>query len=207
MVSSVDNVRQWSTQTMLKVMKQTDQEQNATSGSFASRLLGDYGIDSSDDATDSGTYDLLNRIADQQDNDASSVETLKQPDSVMSPDFAAFIKQQLEAMKKEPGKAEQADSMLKALEAGTLTVADAAEGKSVQLVAPDKVSTQENKVTDLTSKDWGSFLRDHLTRENGGMFSRNKDGSYIDRQSGQNAFYGSLGDKSYYLTWPSSTTR
>lgn len=207
MVSSVDNVRQWSTLTMLKVMKQTDQEQNATSGSLASRLLSDYGIDSSDDSTDSGTYDLLNRIADQQDDAASSTDTVKQPDSVTSADFAAFIKQQLEEMKKEPGKASQADAMLNALEAGTLTVADAAEGKSVQLVAPSKVSTQEIKVTDLTSKDWGSFLRDHLTRENGGIFSRNDDGSYIDRQSGQNAFYGSLGDKSYYLTWPSSTTR
>lgn len=207
MVSSVDNVRQWSTLTMLKVMKQTDQEQNATSGSLASRLLSNYGIDSSDDSTDSGTYDLLNRIADQQDDAASSTDTVKQPDSVTSADFAAFIKQQLEEMKKEPGKASQADAMLNALEAGTLTVADAAEGKSVQLVAPGKVSTQEIKVTDLTSKDWGSFLRDHLTRENGGIFSRNVDGSYIDRQSGQNAFYGSLGDKSYYLTWPSSTTR
>lgn len=207
MVSSVDNVRQWSTLTMLKVMKQTDHEQNATSGSLASRLLSDYGIDSSDDASDSGTYDLLNRIADQQDDTTPSTDTVKQPDSVTSADFATFIKQRLEEMKTEPGKASQADAMLKALEAGTLTVSDAAEGKSVQLVAPDKVSTQEIKVTDLTVKDWGSFLRDHLTRENGGIFSRNKDGSYIDRQSGQNAFYGSLGDKSYYLTWPSSTTR
>ena len=207
MVYSVDNVRQWSTQTMLKAMKQADQEQNAGSGSgsLASRLLSDYGIDSSDDGTDSGTYSLINSLSVKTDQAAAAPP--EQPDSITSEDFPKFLKQQLELMKKEPGKAEQAGAMLKALDEGKLTVSDAAEGKTIQLSDPDKAKTDKPKATDLTSKDWGSFLRDHLARENGGQFTRNKDGSYVDRQSGQHAFYGSLGDKSYYLTWPSDTAK
>ncbi len=110
-------------------------------------------------------------------------------------------------MQKSPGKAEQAAAMLEALKAGTLTVTDVAEGKSIRPADPAKTPTPETKATDLASKDWGSFLRDHLARENGGQFTRNQDGSYVDRQTGEHAFYGSLGDKSYYLTWPSTAAK
>lgn len=207
MVSSVDNVRLWSTQTALRIMKQTDQEQAAGSGSLASRLLSDYGIESGDDGVDSGTYGLLNTIADQVSSEGAADQGTKQPESITSKEFFTFLKRELEAMKKEPGKVGQAEAMLKALDAGTLTVSDAAEGKSIRVTDPEKVSTQETKSTELAAKDWGSFLRDHLARENGGQFSRNADGSYVDRQNGEHAFYGSLGDKSYYLTWPSTAAK
>lgn len=209
MVSSVSDVRLWSTQTALRIMKQTDQEQAAGtgSGSLASRLLSDYGIDDNDDGVESGTYGLLSTIAEQQDSAAADNSALQQPDSITSKDFFTFLKRQLEEMKNEPGKVGQAEAMLKALDAGTLTVSDAAEGKSIRVTDPEKASTQETKSTELTSKDWGTFLRDHLTRENGGIFARNADGSYVDRQNGEHAFYGSLGEKSYYLTWPSTTAK
>lgn len=207
MVSSVDNVRQWSTQTMLKVMKQADQQQasGSGSGSLASRLLSDYGIDSTDDGVDSGTYSLINGPSAKTDQAAAAPP--KQPESITSEDFSKFLKQQLEEMQKSPGKAEQAAAMLEALKAGTLTVTDVAEGKSIRPADPAKTPTPETKATDLASKDWGSFLRDHLARENGGQFTRNQDGSYVDRQTGEHAFYGSLGDKSYYLTWPSTAAK
>lgn len=207
MVSSVDNVRLWSTQTALRIMKQTDQEQAAGSGSLASRLLSDYGIESDDDGVDSGTYGLLNTIADQATSEGTTEQGTKQPDSITSKEFFTFLKRELEEMKKEPGKVDQAETMLKALDAGTLTVSDAAEGKTIRVTDPEKVSTQETKSSELVAKDWGSFLRDHLARENGGQFSRNADGSYVDRQNGEHAFYGSLGEKSYYLTWPSTAAK
>lgn len=205
MVSTVDSVRLWSNQTALKLMKETspDTSSDSSDSSSASLLLSQYGLSTteSDSDTDSGTYTLADYLASQDDAGVSEDETVKQPDSLTSEDFMAFLKQQLEAMTKDPSKAEQATAMLQALENGTLTVTDVTEGKTVTALNSSSASNTTVQAEDINQQDWGTFLRDHLSRQNGGQFMRNEDGSYVDRATGDSAYFGSLGDKSYYLTW------
>ena len=48
---------------------------------------------------------------------------------------------------------------------------------------------------------WSDFLKDHLKRD-GSTYARSETGAYVDTISGDNAFFGSVGSRYYYLTWP-----
>lgn len=112
------------------------------------------------------------------------------------------LKETLEELTADPDKASQAKAMLEALTAGTLTVSDPAEGAQVKAwdVAAD-TKTTSGPAMNIAMTGWSDFLKDHLKRD-GSTYARSETGAYVDTISGDNAFFGSVGSRYYYLTWP-----
>ncbi len=92
--------------------------------------------------------------------------------------------------------------MLEALKEGTLTVSDPAEGVQIKAwdVETDKKTTSK-PATEIATTGWSDFLKDHLKRD-GSAYAKSSGGAYVDRISGDSAFFGSVGSRYYYLTWP-----
>jgi len=203
MVSSVDTVRIWSMQTANRVFRETANE-DAGQDSMASRLLSSYGIDSGDE-TDAKTYSLADILSGSSTSGAAVKDEAPVSTDIESTSFMEGLKAKLEALKASPATRAQAEDMLKALAEGKLTVTDAANGQQIKAwdVEAEDVTPGTKTRTDAT--DWSTFLRDNLARNGGGTYQRSADGSNIDRKSGANAYFGTIGDAYYYLTWPAAS--
>jgi hypothetical protein len=94
-----------------------------------------------------------------------------------------------------------AQAMREALEAGTLTVTDAAAGETIKAWNPVDPETTGSAKAMAAATDWTSFLKQHLTRESSGLYVRNEDSSHQDRLTGESAYFGMIGETYYYLSW------
>ncbi|NTE60138.1 hypothetical protein G6L68_05705 [Agrobacterium fabrum] len=203
MVSSIDlSTRLTATRLALKAIKEQEDSSVAQSSSTRTALLGSYGLDSSS-STNTRLTQLLAQYG-QASGDATQTEvtdTQTSSGDITKADFMKGLKGMLEELSKDPDKASQANAMLEALKAGTLTVSDPAEG--VQIKAWDVASDSETSKpsSEITTAGWSDFLKEHLKRD-GSTYAKGASGAYVDTISGDNAFFGSVGSRYYYLTWP-----
>ncbi len=204
MVSSIDlSTRLTATRLALKAIKEQEDNSATQSSSTRAALLGSYGLDNSS-STNTRLTQLLAQYGQTSDEDTQTEGTDTQPSSgdITKADFMKGLKEMLEALSKDPDKASQANAMLEALKAGTLTVSDPSEGAQIKAwdVASDTKTTSKPS-TQITMMGWSDFLKEHLKRD-GSAYARGASGAYVDTISGDNAFFGSVGSRYYYLTWP-----
>ncbi|OAE37545.1 hypothetical protein [Agrobacterium tumefaciens] len=204
MVSSVDlSTRLTATRLALKAIKDQEDSAAATTSSARATLLGSYGLDTSPSSTNTRLTQLLAQYAQSSDRDKTDDPT-PQPLSgdIDKSDFMTALKTMLEGLIKDPDKSTQAKAMLEALEAGTLTVSDPAAGAKIAAwdVGADP-KTVSKPTTEIPTEGWSTFLKDHLQRD-GSTYVKSGSGAYVDAASGDNAFFGSVGSRYYYLTWP-----
>ncbi|NSY47956.1 hypothetical protein [Agrobacterium tumefaciens] len=208
MVSSVDlSTRINATKLALKAIKEQE-DNSASTSSPRTAILDSYGIDTSPSSTNTRLTQLLAQYAQVSGTDAETDDTSTQAPSgdITQASFMTSLKATLEELSKDPSKATQAKAMLEALAAGTLTVSDPTEGAKIKAwdVEADKTTTSK-PATEITTTGWSDFLKDHLKRD-GSAYAKTTGGAYVDSISGDNAFFGNVGSRYYYLTWPQPKT-
>jgi len=208
MVSSVDlSTRINSTKLALKAIKEQE-DNSASTSSPRTAILDSYGIDTSPSSTNTRLTQLLAQYAQVSGPDAETDDTSTQAPSgdITQASFMTSLKTTLEELSKDPSKSTQAKAMLEALAAGTLTVSDPTEGAKIKAwdVEADKTTTSK-PATEITTTGWSDFLKDHLKRD-GSAYAKTTGGAYVDSISGDNAFFGNVGSRYYYLTWPQPKT-
>jgi hypothetical protein len=204
MVSSVDlSTRIAATKLALKAIREQEDSSTATSSPRAA-ILGSYGVDTSPSSTNTRLTQLLAQYAHSSSDDTKTDDAGAQAPSgdITQASFMTNLKGTLEELSKDPSKAAQAKAMLEAMAAGTLTVADPTEGAKIKAwdVEADKKTTSK-PATQITTTGWSDFLKDHLKRD-GSAYAKSAGGAYVDSISGDNAFFGTVGSRYYYLTWP-----
>ncbi|QCM06457.1 hypothetical protein CFBP6626_04475 [Agrobacterium tumefaciens] len=207
MVSSIDlSTRLTATKLALKAIREQEDNSAATSSSSSPRtaLLASYGVDTSSSSTNTRLTQLLAQYGQASGDDTKTDDTDTQVSSgdITQADFMKNLKETLEELSKDADKAAQAKAMLEALKEGTLTVSDPAEGAQIKAwdVETDKKTTSK-PATEIATTGWSDFLKDHLKRD-GSAYAKSSGGAYVDRISGDSAFFGSVGSRYYYLTWP-----
>ncbi|KAA3531469.1 MULTISPECIES: hypothetical protein [Rhizobium/Agrobacterium group] len=208
MVSSVDlSTRINATKLALKAIKEQE-DNSASTSSPRTAILDSYGIDTSPSSTNTRLTQLLAQYAQVSGTDAETDDTSTQAPSgdITQASFMTSLKATLEELSKDPSKSTQAKAMLEALAAGTLTVSDPTEGAKIKAwdVEADKTTTSK-PATEITTTGWSDFLKDHLKRD-GSAYAKTTGGAYVDSISGDNAFFGNVGSRYYYLTWPQPKT-
>ncbi len=208
MVSSVDlSTRINATKLALKAIKEQE-DNSASTSSPRTAILDSYGIDTSPSSTNTRLTQLLAQYAQVSGIDAETDDTSTQAPSgdITQASFMTSLKATLEELSKDPSKSTQAKAMLEALAAGTLTVSDPTEGAKIKAwdVEADKTTTSK-PATEITTTGWSDFLKDHLKRD-GSAYAKTTGGAYVDSISGDNAFFGNVGSRYYYLTWPQPKT-
>jgi hypothetical protein len=205
MVSSIDSVRLWSMQTAIRVFKETSPESDAGQSSLASRIMSSYGMDS-DEGEDATTYSLADILTgSSQSGSETAVQEPAISTDIETSSFMAGLKAKLEDLQAAPDTSAQAAAMLKALDAGTLKVTDAVNGREVMAWDVEAKDALPQTATSTDTSDWSTFLREHLARASGGTYQRNADQSHIDRATGKSAYFGMIGDQYYYLTWTAAS--
>ena len=208
MVSSIDlSTRLTATRMALKAIKEQEDNPAVTSSSSTrTSLLGSYGLDTTNSSSSTNTRltQLLAQYAQtsNEDTQTDDTDTRLSSGDITKADFMKALKEMLEELTADPDKASQAKAMLEALTAGTLTVSDPAEGAQVKAwdVAAD-TKTTSGPAMNIAVTGWSDFLKDHLKRD-GSTYARSETGAYVDTISGDNAFFGGVGSRYYYLTWP-----
>jgi cation transport regulator ChaC len=204
MVSAIDSTRLLSAQYALANLRGADEQSSDTSSSPVASLLGDYGLDpdSASLLSNKALASLLDTMPVQDDGAETGTGT---PNAdVTSASFMAMLKQQLQAAVESEGDSGNAAEMLAALEAGTLTVTDPVEGVSISawdVDDPDEADTTSKAGQTIDTDGWNGFLNDRLERNSNGTFAK-ENGNYIDKATGNYAYFGQIGSSYYYLTWP-----
>ncbi|MBW8282230.1 MAG: hypothetical protein K0M55_01395 [Rhizobium sp.] len=209
MVSSINSAQLASTQIFLRVLREEKQASGGGSSgnddyyaSALNDLMRNYGQDD-----DGETYDtsLLRAIGAAGGADESTEEVAPISDDIQTASFMTGLKAKLEEMKSSGDGALKAKEMLAALEAGTLTVTDAVNGR--QIKAWDAKEDKADRTAEQTSRsDWSSFLKAQLSRDKSGGYELTDAGSHIDKATGESASFVSVEGTYVYLTWPAATT-
>lgn len=210
MVSSITTIRLFSQQAAL----------NAFSGASENRVSGQ----SSSEGSLPSLADVLSSNDDDggyEDTDLSALITSLQQtingnfgggeddgavDDMSSKAFMKALLDKLQGLKDNPDTSAMAEKMLEALEAGTLTVTDAANGEQITAWnISDSRQTFAEK-TSVETSDWSNFLKDRLVRDTSGRFVRGEDSSFIEKATGASSYFGMVGDYYYYLSWTAPAT-
>lgn len=205
MVSAIDSTRLLSAQYALMNLRGSDDEQSAdASGSSLTGILSSYGLepDSASLLSNKALASLLDTMPVQ--DDGTETEPDAQNPDVTSVSFMEMLKQQLQKVVDSEGESSNAAEMLAALEAGTLTVTDPVEGVSItawDVDDPDEADTTGKAGQTIDSDGWNGFLSDRLERSSNGTFAK-ENGNYVDKTTGNYAYFGQIGSSYYYLTWP-----
>lgn len=102
----------------------------------------------------------------------------------------------------DAASAAQGKAMSAALTSGTLKVCDPVEGIVVTAWDVEGQRPVHVKRSQITPAGWSLFLKQHVKREDGVGYVKDADGGYVDVMSGESAYFGAVGSKFYYLTWP-----
>jgi len=216
MVSSINSIRQWSSQAALNAFKETTDTRTSSlsSSGSSSSSLADIFYSGNDDGNDYEDTQLAALIASLQqamnggktgdmDADAGDVGDMS------SKAFMTALRQKLEGLKASPDTKAMADEMLAALDAGTLTVTDAVNGEQVKAWDVTDSKQLSAAKTEVDKADWSSYLKGILNRDSDGKFVRAEDGSYTEKKTGASGFFGMIGEAYYYVSWttpPATTT-
>lgn len=201
MVSALTSTRLVSAQLALQML-QFDQPTTADDGSDS--LLGSSSsLSSLPSQSQASLTSLLNGLSSSS-TDTSGTTSDDDPDMTSS-DFMSLLKSNLQTAVNN-GDTGQAQAMLDALSAGTLTVTDPTAGQSITAWDPSDSSDKAQTATSVDEDDWNDFLKAHLTRGADGSLTHNSDGSYTDKVTGDEAYFGQVGNQYYYITWPSAAS-
>lgn len=210
MVSSIQSIRLMTTQIALKALKEQEETTTSTS-SASSSLLQQYGLDTSTSSSNDTLTRLLTTLAtknpDSTVNTTPSTTTTPVSTDVTTASFMRSLKDSLEEMADTAAGKKQADAMLAALKAGTLTVTDPVSGQKIAAWDVDDEKhkdTTSGAATTIATNNWSDFLKERLTRGEDVSYAKSSDGSYIDKTTGENAYFGTVGSKYYYLSWPAA---
>lgn len=213
MVSSIQSIRLMTTQIALKALKEQEASSTSSSNSTRSSLLQQYGLETSTSSSNDTLNRLLTTLATTNSSatkdTSSSTTTTSTSSDVTTASFMRSLKDSLEEMADTAAGKKQADAMLAALKAGTLTVTDPVSGKTIAAWDVDDKKykdTTSGAATTIATNNWSDFLKEHLKRGEDVSYAKSSDGSYIDKTTGENAFFGTVGNRYYYLSWPQITT-
>ncbi|MGO4565354.1 hypothetical protein AB4Z52_09845 [Rhizobium sp. 2YAF20] len=212
MVSALSNTRMIAAQMALQVLMTSSDDSSSQDSSSSTPGSGD--ISSLPSSSQASLTSILNSMSASQSTTTSTSSSDVASTDITTSSFMALLKQNLTATAKKNEDGGQAQAMLDALANGTLTVNDPASGVSITAWDPSASTDAAATTTDGTSKsgtaipvtDWNDYLKAHLARSSNGTFSRTSDGSFIDKESGKDAYFGQVGSQFYYLTYPSSST-
>lgn len=201
MASSIDlSTRITATKLALKAIREQE-DNSAVASSPRKALLNSYGVQTSA-STNVRLTQLLSKYTRPSDDETEMTAAKPSSGDISQADFMRELKDMLSELSTDPDKATQAKAMLEALTKGTLTVSDPADGVQIKAwdVDVDK-KTVSKPTTDIAVTGWSDFLKDHLKRD-GSAYAKTANGAYVDRTSGSNAFFGNVGSRYYYFTWP-----
>jgi hypothetical protein len=209
MVSALMATRLVSAQLALQVL-QSDPPDSSSSDDSSSLLNSLNDLSSMPSQSQASLTSILNGLSSssQTDTTATTSDGSSDDPDMTSSDFMSLLKNNLETDASDGGSA-QAKAMLAALTNGTLTISDPTSGQSIAGWDPDSTdnqSTTSKDATTIDTSDWNDFLNAHLTRGTDGAFTKSSDGSYIDKTSGNEAYFGQVGSQFYYITWPSASS-
>jgi hypothetical protein len=206
MVSSINSIRIWSSQAALNAFKDVSDNKTPGSSMSGTSSLADMlfpgnggGDDDYEDEKLSALIASLQRtmngtVPDETAGDGSVGD-------MSSKAFMKALQEKLDGLKASPDSKAMAEAMQKALEAGTLTMTDAVAGDQITAWDPSDSTQTSTGVTSVDKSDWTQFLKDRLTRDESGKFVRNADGSYIEKATGANSYFGMVGEAYYYISW------
>lgn len=204
MVTPLQSVQLKSAQFLLKSLKETEQQAQSETANTRTALLQRYGIDTSSSTplSQNTLSGLLDIASNAEEEEAATIST-----DVTTASFMTGLKEKLKDLANTAGSSKQAQSMLAALEAGTLVVTDPLNGVSVTAWDVDDAADGNGDATgrpntSIEKTGWSEFLKAHLTRENDGAFSKTAEGSYVDAKTGSSAYFGTVGSGYVYLSWP-----
>lgn len=207
MVNNINSLRLHNTQLALRTLRsanETNEDTSRTSRSSSLLVGGSLGASHANNKL-SVLLEGLSRT-----NGTTKATTPqaapKVADDVTSSDFMTAFAAKLKASVNDPVSGQQSKAMLDALNKGTLSISDPTKGVSIDGWNPDDKNSKAAKPEKIEKDNWNDFLKDHLKRSDKGTFVRTSDGSYLDKPTGQNAFFGSLNGKYYYVTWPTDAT-
>lgn len=123
-------------------------------------------------------------------------------DDIASDVFMASLKTWIVDTSRDAASAAQGKAMAATLTAGTLKVCDPVEGIVVTAWDIEGKKPEHVKRDQITPAGWSLFLKQHVKREDGVGYVKDSDGGYVDVMSGESAYFGAVGSKFYYLTWP-----
>jgi hypothetical protein len=122
---------------------------------------------------------------------------------VTKAEFMKDFKASLEAEAKKEGESGKAHEMLAALKAGTLTITDPVNGKTIKAWDPadnaNKTGSPE-KASSIKTSNWNDFISIHLKRDGGSHFVK-RDGNYVDRKTDQSVAFTVTNGTKAYVSW------
>ncbi|MET0747216.1 MAG: hypothetical protein ABWY49_03415 [Rhizobium sp.] len=218
MVTALSSTRLIAAQLALKVLQADDTTDTSSSdgSSLGSSISND--VSSLPSSAQASLASMLNSLSNSQADDATTpassdtASTATASTDITTASFMALLKQNLTATAAGSSDgAKQAQAMLAALDAGTLTVSDPTIGVSITAWDPTAAANNAtpsatagataNTATAIPTADWNDYLKDHLQRNSDGTFTRAADNSFVDKTSGNEAYFGQVGTQFYYLTW------
>lgn len=203
MVNSINSLRLLSVHSTMKTL-----HGGTATGSDASRSVSALADDSYRSVhSNSKLSILLNGLSKNHATTQTVVpQSAQKPnDNIASNDFMKALNARLKASSSDPVSGQQAKSMLNALKSGNLSVFDPTRGVAIDAWNPDDKNSKAGKPEAIAKDGWNEFLKEHLKRDGKGILIRTSDGSYLDKATGQNAFFGTVNGKYYYATWPTAT--
>lgn len=205
MVSALTSTRLLATQMALKLLQTPDATQDSSNSSLTGTSSSD--LSSLPSQSKASLASVLNGLSTT--TQSSSLSTTQSDPDMNSSSFMTLLKQNLQDAVKSEGTGGQAQAMLDALDKGTLTVSDPTNG--VSITAWDAATASEQGTTSKTAdtiptSDWNTYLKAHLQRNSDATFVKNTDGSFADKVTGNEAYFGQVGSQYYYITWPAASS-
>jgi len=201
MVSSVSTMRLMTAQIALQTIKGGSSESSSSSTT-------DHDYSSLPSQTRSALSVMLDKInAGKAGSTDASGNTTASTD-ITTASFMALLRQNMTAAADAKGEGSQEAAMLAAFKKGQLTVTDPTKGVSIKawdVTDPKEADVDQKKGTAIKTEDWNDFLRDHLQRDSHGRLVRSENGSFIEKGTGNEVYFGQVGTQNYYITWPVKT--
>lgn len=115
--------------------------------------------------------------------------------------FMQRLKTWIAELSAAPVSVHQGRALSQALASGTLNIFDPLEGITVTAwdAESDQPTTKHRQ--EIPATGWSQFLKQRVMRDDAG-YRKDADGNYIDLISGENAYFGAIGNRFVYLTWP-----
>lgn len=129
---------------------------------------------------------------------SEQAETLDLSPKVTSASFMRELKLWLADLSCDRMNFSRGCAMLQAFASSTLKVFDPVEGVVVKAGDRDTEVSSEQ----ISAVGWSQFLKSRVKREADNAYSKDEDGNYVDLISGEQAYFGAVGSKFYYFTWP-----
>jgi hypothetical protein len=128
-------------------------------------------------------------------------ETPEADDDITGAPFMRSLKAWIGELSADQASVNQGNALAQALTSGTLRIFDPVEGVAITAwdVSGERPHTIQHD--EINAVGWSQFLKQRVKRGEAG-YAKDADGNYMDEISGQSAYFGAVGSKFYYLTWP-----